>query len=334
MRPAFAILFGLLVLSVPLAAASEHLDADVDAPENDSEIDSEVERETETREVSVERDGQSVEIESEQLNVTSGIENAFEVSFEADERVEIELQFSREREINESEQEAELSYRVRTEALVEYTDANGNGVLDDGEAVSRYSLDDATFEPLTYTTRETTNGVTEHVITAQSRDGVFMVTLHAVGQFADIGATTVNPTEVKIDLAMNDYPYERNDTRLALVSTLRTEHETEHEDDGADDDDTASAEAVTISAGDVSGFFSWTRTATVDGTTAQITSAVRPGEEAGEQQIVLSYPHGDSIVHDPKIGISLGQDRGTMLAVYAVLLVIAAVAVYGLWRYR
>lgn len=288
----------------------------------------ETEQETETREVSIETDMTSVEIESKQKNLSDRRENVFEVEFEADEQVEIKLKFKEETPGNGSESEEELSYAVETESLIEFEDANSNGVFDDGEAVSRYSLEDADFEPIAYTTQQTDSGVTDHVITAQSTDGVFTITLHVVGSFAEIGSTTVTPTEVKFDLAIKDYPFESDDSRIAIMSKLKTERETER-------NGIKQEEGVSIPWEDVIGFFTWQPTVNVDGETASVAAAIRPRSEIGEQGIILAYPQGDTIIHDPRVGFQVAEDGNDMfLPIIVLLAIVGATAVVGIRRYR
>lgn len=319
-RSHVALLITLTVaLFIPLSAAQEH-----DGPA-DQEFEQELE--DETREVSIEVEEDSVEIESKK-DLNDSASNAFEVEFSAEEKVEMKLTYKEERATNNSEMEQELSYEVETEALIEYNDSNGNGVYDDGETVSRYDLQDASFRPIGYTTEQTQNNVTDHVITARTEDGVFEMTLHVTGSFAELGATTVEPTEVKVDIGIHNYPFESEDSQISLRTKVTTERETEREDEDSDETETG----ISIPAQDVTGFFTWKRTAVVDGETQQVNATIRPREETGEQTILLSYPQGERIIHDPRVGFRSADEAN--ITPYLVALAGILLAAGLVWRYR
>ena len=227
------------------------------------------------------------------------MENEFEVEFKVGEEVEIKLEYEEEFEVNLTEREVELEYEVEFDSILEFIDANNNGLYDKGEEVSVYELDGAEFTPINYTTEVTLNNVTEHVITTQTTDGIFKVTLHVVGDFANIEGEVVRPTEIKIDLEINNYNYTNETSKLALKVKIESVMETEEEKKVGD-----VIEKVEIKSGNYTGFFSWEKEVLVDKVEKPVlsTSLAEDPEEASKE-LYLIYERGNSIAHDPKIGI-------------------------------
>lgn len=249
--------------------------------------------------VRIEADRVRIESEIEVKDITGEIENKFKVDFKVTGEVEIKLKYEEEFE-DTVEAETKLQFRVGFDSIVEFVDADNDGLYDNGEEVSVYKLDGKQFTPIFYTTQDTPNNVTEHVITTQTIDGIFKVTLHVVGDFANIAGEMVKPTEVKIDLEINNFPYTNENSKLALKCKVESEMKIEEEKETE-----YGEEKIEVRYGNYQGFFSWRRTAYVDGIEREVksTTLVEDPEEGG-RKLYLIYEHGDSIVHDPKIGIT------------------------------
>lgn len=116
---------------------------------------------------------------------------------------------------------------------------------------------------------------------------------------------TIQPTELKFDVVVHDYPFERQDARLALQ--VRFEAEAEFE--GGSED---GLRALVVNATTVKGFLRWVETADVDGAAVPVvvdaseqTFSSSGGEFERHALVVFNYPAGDRIVHDPSVGVSL-----------------------------
>jgi hypothetical protein len=269
---------------------------------NDEEIEEEIRelREKEggrEREVEVKIELDKVKIVSklEKEGVEGEIENKFKIEFSTEEEVKIKLEYEEESEVNLTEFETELEQKVKFLSLIEFVDANNNSLYDKGEEVFVYSLKDANFTSPTYSTGLTPNNITEHVISAQSVDGIFRITLHAVGDFANIKGEVVKPTEVKVDLEISNFPFTREDSTLALRTKVESVMEVETEKKVENGE-----ERVTVETKEgFVGFFSWRKTALINGVEREVKSTPLEDEE-----VYLIYEKGSSIVHDPKIGFT------------------------------
>lgn len=323
-------------------------DGDRDEPEEaeeadeDREDDERDEFETE-REVKASSDGDTALFELERKD-SSG-EDEIKIEHKAHEG-EIKLEFKREADSTESEME----YKVELERLVEYEDANDNGLYDEDDetAVSEYAVDeDMTWNvgPVEDVTADNRTGKkTTATGSFDDANGTMRVTLYAYGDFAKVNGSTLRPSEVKIDFAWSNYPWEGNDTRLAL--DLETEAETESEVEEA-------GNAVNATAGDVSAYFEWADTAQVDGATTSVESQVlemesesetesdedgTESETSLERDLQLNYAQGDEIVHDPVLGVqsagttSTNGAPGVGLAVVVVASVVAGFAARSVRR--
>ncbi|MEW6221818.1 MAG: hypothetical protein AB1476_00645 [Candidatus Hadarchaeota archaeon] len=213
---------------------------------------------------------------------------------------------------------AELEFEVKFEEIVEFVDNDGDGLYDKGEEVYTYDLKNTTFSPIQRTT-ENVGTTTVHKIVARTADNVFKVTVYASGTSIIVGGDNVKPNEIKIDIEINNYPYTRSDSKLALKTELDSEFEVEEEKrdvEGEDEDE------VKVKLGDYSGFFSWKDTALVDGVSRLVKSTNISGDaEEGDRDIYLIYERGTSIVHDPKIGVlgSTGAGLAQVMPWFTVL---------------
>lgn len=309
---------------------------DADERGDDDDEDDERDEFEERREVKASSDGSTALFELERESSAS--EDEIKIEYEAQEG-QLKLEFKREADSTESEME----YKVDLERVVEYEDADGNDLYDQGtdSVASEYAIDeDMTWNvgPVEDVAADDRTGKT---VTAtgsfDDANGTMRVTLYAYGDFAQVNGTEVRPSEVKIDFAWSEYPWEGNDTRLAL--DLETEAETESEVEEA-------GNAVNATAGDVSAYFEWAETATVDGTSTDVTSQVLEMESESETEtdedgtetetslerdLQLNYERGDEIVHDPVLGVqsagtSTNEAPGLGLAAVVVASVVAGLA--------
>lgn len=217
--------------------------------------------------------------------------------------------------------EVELEFEVKFDKIVEFVDNNGDGLYDDGEEIYVYDLEEVSFAPAQYTP-ENVNGVTVHKVTIQTEDGVFKVTLYASGTPLIISGENVGPNEVKIDIEINNFPYHDSNSKLALKTELESELEVEEEKHEIEE---TNEEEVEVTSGNYGGFFSWKKTATVDGVLKPVKSTeISEDPEEGDRELYLIYEHGDSIVHDPKIGVR-GAIAGVVPAMQWILVIVAAV---------
>lgn len=269
-------------------------DGDEEERDKDGDGVADEEEEEEEREVKIKVEEDTAEIESELEQGER--KDKFEMEFEADDIIRLKMMYSKETNTTEKDLEFELEFR----RLIEFNDANQNNLYDKSDSiVSNYYLSGKEYEAISYTTQPTADSETEHILSTQTLDGVFKVVLHVTGSFAKIGAHTLRPTEVKIDIIISGYPYEGTDTLLALHSELDTKAKTERDEETADEAEgyAENEEEVEISSDSYKAFFSWEKTATIDGVEESVEAVTK------DSSLYLIYQRGNSIVHDPKMGI-------------------------------
>jgi hypothetical protein len=287
-------------LFAPTALATED-DSDDDGIDDETE-------ELNERGVRIEREPKEVEIKSVLVNDDVIEEIEVEMRYEA--AIKVKFEFSKYNNSVEPELEITLEFRE----IIEFKDENDNGAFDSGdEEVSVYNLRETDYDDINYFTRNTLDNETEHVLEAQTSDGIFKVVLHVVGNFAEIESGILTPSEIKLDLIIQNYPYEEDDTQLALMSKLEAgvevedeeEHESEHGEigeDHLDEEEDEHEEKLVISTPDALGFFSWADTAEVDGVSTPV-KTTKETEGEGGVKLYFAYERGTSINHDPKIGV-------------------------------
>ncbi|MFX0113422.1 MAG: hypothetical protein ACFFB3_02630 [Candidatus Hodarchaeota archaeon] len=302
---------------VTTTKAEDDEDDDEDDDDNDG-ISDDWESETE-RELSFESSNKEFKIESKLK--TGETKDKIKIDFRTEDKPEIELEYKSESEDLENELEMELEFLT----LLEFNDSNGNGYLDTGDTeYSIYDFSEAEFDDLQYLISTTPDGEVLYQIWTQTTDQVFLLRFYAVSGFAIINSSIITPTEIKIDIEIQNYPYIRAGD-LALRLRLRAEIKTEIEKNDESPDEieglTSGEEALTfLSSSNYLGFFSWALNASVDGIENLVVSG--PFETLNDEnsyendvedletglkqkgEILVTYPHGNHIIHDPKIGIA------------------------------
>lgn len=290
--------------------------------EDDDGVDDEIEEENE-REVEVEVQENEATIESSRES-DSG-EESIEISVKTGSNgVEFELEYETENETSERELEFEVAFYE----IVEYIDNDDDGLYNESidTFVQSYAIEN--FNPIAYTTENTTSGVV-HTLEAATSDGVFTARVYATGEFADINGTTVAPNEIKIDVIIEGFDYENATSQLAMKVELEASVEKEYDEETEDEEEgrASEEEGIDFTNNEYSGFFTWKETATVDGVDMAVKSSLTEASES-EEELLLNYPRGDRIVHDPKIGVAnIIQTPGGMIDLGGFLAIIAIVGV-------
>jgi hypothetical protein len=146
-------------------------------------------------------------------------------------------------------------------------------------------------------------------ITSANKEGGFELESHLLGEnfdfqiiayifpkYAVINEADVYPTETKITIVTEDFPFQEEESKLALLISATSETEIEAEKMNGEDD-------VEIESENATGYFSWSDVAYVDGTETPVNSIITETEDGS--LIALSYSRGTEIMHDPKLGVSL-----------------------------
>ncbi|MFW9994681.1 MAG: hypothetical protein ACFFD4_21745 [Candidatus Odinarchaeota archaeon] len=253
----------------------------------------------------------------------------FEIQLQLeDDGIKAELQYKTEVD----SLEAELQFEVGVSRLIEYNDTDGDGIYNasSDQVVQEVPLND--FQSIVFS--NTTSGNTPvHVLTVRTTDGVFTFRMYIAGEFASINGSLLSPAEVKIDIEIHGFNYLNASSDLALQVKLKSSSEYEVDEETGDEEDNLAANETSLvtgtSAGNFTGFFSWTETASVDGVAKAVKTSPLGVDEDDENdhqdgayviknKFYLNYPRGQDIIHDPKIGVTgilrevpAGQDTGT-----------------------
>ncbi|MFX1318600.1 MAG: hypothetical protein ACFE9D_09595 [Promethearchaeota archaeon] len=247
---------------------------------------------TEERELHIETEDSMITVHSEFVNEPN--ENEFEISFATNEGIKLELGYST--EINASEYELELE--VKFEQLVEFIDQNADGIYNLGEAVSGGMIDltsrnysDPILTQITSDDGELGYQIEAHII---NESYTFQIIANIFPTYAVLNESFIHPTEMKLTIVIENFPYQE-DGALALIAEASSEREIKTEIQGTE-------EEIEIHSNTISSYYSWLKEALVDGDSVPVNSSVIDSAEGA--LIVLSYPHGTNILHDPKLGIA------------------------------
>ena len=206
----------------------------------------------------------------------------------------------------------QLTFKITLKKLVEFADLNNNGRFDyiDSE-ISTYAFENVNFTNITYSNETLISGETVLTMETQTFDNVFEIKMYISDNFTSFNKQILSPSEMKIDFQINQYPFLENNTPLALIMEITTNHNLSIEAESFDEKQgyAFNESAVNISSMHYSGFLSWLNTVSVDGINKSIQASIleeeHPGMEGVEtiRFISFSYPHGAEIIHDPKIGV-------------------------------
>lgn len=278
---------------------------------------------------------------------SNGTEDSVKIEFDAR---HAKLVVKHEEETGENETERKLDARFL--ALVEFADSDGDGAYDPGEPIaSAWSLGEKRRDAKVPTNGSvewgpigvsdvTSGNATGKKLSSRASFGpnaTFGLDLFVYGAFATAGNASLLPTEAKIDIIIQHYPYVRNDTALAVLVDLKSKEEFESDDDEDEGEDGVGSDG---SSGNLtlSLVFTWLETATVDGVERAVQSTVMKSREESDEdglsqkaRVALAYPRGDLIVHDPTVGVQYetASDSARAVPFPALGLVVAAAVLVG-----
>ncbi len=250
--------------------------------------------------------------------------------------------------------------KTQLHQLVEYEDENDNGKYDEGEpVVSGYMLSegadefatgpafgqvewedletsDATGDDGTVGQRIIARGELQpqeqteelpdelpNVAPNRTDNGTVGIDIYVYGAGAVHNGTQLDPTEVKMDFTVKDYPFVENGTQLALIQQT----ETTSEDQAAQPEDDEGVKGTHhVRDVRVGLLYAWDDQAEVNGTDEPVKTTVlenqteekdsssnedndseddKDKEYTVKRAHALSYPRGDTILHDPRTGVVL-----------------------------
>lgn len=234
--------------------------------------------------------------------------DAFEIEFTIDPEPALILYYMP----NGDASNVQLTFKITLKKLVEFADLNNNGRFDYSDSeISTYAFENVNFTNITYSNETLISGETVLTVETQTFDNVFEIKMYISDNFTSFNKQVLSPSEMKIDFQINQYPFLENNTPLALIMEITTNHNLSIEAESFDEKQgyAFNESTVNISSLHYSGFLSWSNTVSVDGINKSIQASILeeeyPGMEGVEiiRFISFSYPHGAEIIHDPKIGV-------------------------------
>lgn len=237
----------------------------------------------------------------------------------------------------------ETELKVRLREVVEYADADGDGAYDPGadRVVARYNA-----TSLRWTVSQPTlvsdgaGSVGQRIVGtgALPGNGTISFVLSVYGDFANVNGTSLRPTDVKIDVLQDGFPYRENGTATALLFRTEREAKAELRNDGEGE----RLRGVQAVSNGFAAYFTWADVAMVDGVEKPVPTTPVSNSTSGsgsklKDSFWLSYPRGEHVNHDPVLGIasagaatvqarSEAPGPGAFLAVLAVGAAAAVVA--------
>ncbi|MFW6117588.1 MAG: hypothetical protein ACOC6G_03290 [Thermoproteota archaeon] len=277
-------------------STKEDKDDDGDEDDDDQDGVDDEKEEQEKRELEIESSDGTAKVESKMER--EGMENEFEIYLSSEEGVSIELKYENETDQESEETEVELNLRVQFLTLVEYTDEDGSDTLTENDTViNEMGLTDLSYNPPQVTPVVSEDGETGYGFETVSQGNfAFNITAVFFPTYAVVDSSLVTPTETKITISITDYPFEQEDSLLALQVNADSKMEIDKETETTDSE-------VKVTSDTANGYFSWVKWVMVDGENRTVTHSFTMSEE--ETLINLCYPQGTNIIHDPKLGIGI-----------------------------
>ncbi|MHA2330370.1 MAG: hypothetical protein ACXACR_17760, partial [Candidatus Hodarchaeales archaeon] len=185
-------------------------------------------------------------------------------------------------------------------------DLDGNGAYNDSVDSTENVVPLDNFEGKYYSNSTIGTDTVLHYVKTNTSDGLMTVHVYVAEEFTLVNNSLITPFETKIDIEINNYVYQNASSRLALYTKLESsaqyedENETHDEQEGHSSDE----EGVKTTMNNTVGFFTWKKTATIDGVPRNVTRSLKESD-AGQEKIYLNYPNGTQIYHDPKLGVAI-----------------------------
>ncbi|MFQ5710701.1 MAG: PepSY domain-containing protein [Candidatus Geothermarchaeales archaeon] len=280
-----------IIVSGSSVEKTEFVRRDDDKDGVDDEKESHEERKLETK---VSEDSAKVESKIEKEDM----ENEFKVTFETKEGVNIEVKYEAEAEMGENETEAELKLGVIFLSIVEYIDNDGTGALSANDTtVQIIKLTELSYSQPNVTLIRSEDNETGYRFESHSLGNfTFQIIAVVFEKYALVNGTLVSPTETKITIGIENFPYKNETSMLALQISATSKMEIEEETSNTERE-------VKVVSEIAEGYFSWVDWVIVDGDNQTVGSSLTQSE--GGTLINLCYPRGNSIVHDPKLGVGV-----------------------------
>ncbi|MDH2901615.1 MAG: hypothetical protein PXY39_11660 [archaeon] len=258
----------------------------------------------------------------------NGVEKSYKAQLDTSQGVTVHVNFESDSESQNAESENEIEFQATFQNLVEFTDPSGV-LTNTSTIIQSMDLTQLSYSPI-QETQVTYNGIQGYELSTQATQGnfTFKVVAYAFPNSTAINATSLSPSSLKIVIYILNYPYKQSNSLLALQIRTQSDASVDTSNANSQEDIQSSASSLGEQA-----VFSWNGPLTVNGQSysSPIKSSITSqGDEA--KTLNLIYPHGQSIVHDPTIGVYLGSvplylQPTFMIGAAAVIAIVAALSI-------
>lgn len=292
--------------------------------------------------MNIDGEGNCTRIRSQYRN--NNTEEPFEIFFTIDNAPTLQLSYNATAMLHH--------FCLIIEQLIEYNDINENGKYDRNDVIaSTLFMSNITFTNITYSNSTTPEGKTITLLETHTPDNLFSIVIYVTSEQTSLFNTIISPEEIKIDFNIFRYPFVNETSQLALITHIETPYSITSEQNTSDEKQGKATQesGLNISSGSHRGFFSWANGATIDNISRPVNVTVlteieqtftgNTQETMTHTQVIFSYPRGEIISHDPKIGVlDILQDIlpsvlqfEYLSAIYLITCVISAISVANIF---
>lgn len=322
MRATLAFLFALLLLAAPFAVAEkEGREDDDDKDEHSDRAKAWRESEHHKRDMRFHVDGKEAQIKLSRES--NGSEDEVKIRYNVQAGT---MKVSYETENATVETETEL--KVRFKEVLEFRDLDGDGAYDRNETiVARHHVPELKWRLEGPDDVNSSSGVPGKRLTGIGdfrQGGSLIFVLYVYGDFAVVNGTTVRPSEAKIDIILDHFPYQANDTRVALLVKSEQEREIEVQDGDA---------SMYATSNGFAAFFTWADSALVDNVTMPVKTTILKSsidDDGKSTTYAIAYPRGTVVNHDPVLGIQSDDAQARSVPMPGAVVLAATVALVAL----
>ena len=258
----------------------------------DDDQDLKLEWENFKREVEIDTRDSRVEISS--ILKEGDNKDKIEYQIRIDDEVRIELKYSK----RSNSTEVSFKYRIEFDEIIEYIDNGtvGNG-FQEGEEVSIYTIGDTGWNPFNHSVvvLNATLNETFDVFTATTSDGVLMITFKVASSLLELNSTILTPNSMKLDVEINNFPYNSTGSSLALKTKIETKFQQEIKDNTTEEQLGLKSNESEVSIGsemdEVQGYYSWAETALADNQTISVHNS--PLVDISNEETDLNVTEGE-----------------------------------------
>nr|MDO8100619.1 hypothetical protein [Candidatus Njordarchaeota archaeon] len=227
----------------------------------------------------------SIQVRSEsEVEIDSEFQDHIGIHFYTADGISLKLHYNSHTNTTESEFELHVEFI----SLVELVGNNTVGTID---------LTKVEYSSPQVTNITSSSGVNGYRIESHSvgTTYTFQIVAYIYTKFAIVNNTNLEPTQMKITIVIENFPYTLADSTLGLVVDAHSQAEIHTAESASGDEGEVEVETEVTR-----GYFSWSNSALVDNVARPVNSSVSKQED---YQITLIYPHGTKIVHDPILGV-------------------------------